>query len=458
MSQNRSRPKLVEVGKPISEHQSDNDDITMLQQEYKNRFTKEQRSTDSSLQSSLARRKTHFSSSSGYKLKTSMVIGSSFVESKKQSHSNDSYAPEQCLGGDYHGLEQDDETMGVSDAGLKEGRPPRDGVGSLQYEPSLSQIYNRDGQPMNSRKLTTSFEIGGNRIDDGYGDDDVNMDIHHDSHLSLANNESSFNTPLLHNLNQESQSSLFVNQAIAQMTSLNNPTRMEIDDSLPKSPLVVIDGANVAYAYSQVLNAKSSLSLAGSNSTIEPDVRGIKIAADYFLNAGCRIQIVIPMYWLRKKPRQGDNSSDNALMMTEQVEILEKLQAQNLLLCSPPTDDDDAYAITIARREDRRSVRRHSSNQTSLQINASTSTDVMSIHGAFILSNDLFRDAMKRDVSGNLQQWLHGLELNSIPARISYSFCDIGCMDLDFVANPRYVCHDLFSCRLPITYVSNIHV
>ena len=61
---------------------------------------------------------------------------------------------------------------------------------------------------------------------------------------------------------------------------------MEINDSLPKSPLVVIEGANVAYAYSQVLNAKSSLSLAGSNSTIEPDVRVIKFAADYFLNAG----------------------------------------------------------------------------------------------------------------------------------------------------------------------------
>ncbi len=193
------------------------------------------------------------------------------------------------------------------------------------------------------------------------------------------------------------------------------------------------------------MNDKSSLSLLSSKHSVEPDVRGIQIASTYFINAGCRVQIVIPTYWLRLKPQNGTNKSDNALMMTEQTEILQELHSQNLLLCSPPTDDDDAYAIAIARREDARSQMRMSSNadQSRLSSNLKTTTDVMAISGAFILSNDLYRDAMKRDISGDLGRWLRGYSATesrgNLPGRISYSFCDVGCMELDFVANPRSV-------------------
>ena len=222
---------------------------------------------------------------------------------------------------------------------------------------------------------------------------------------------------------------------------------MEIDDTLPKCPLVVIDGPNVAFAYAQTLHNNSSLSAATSTTTntrVEPDVKGIEIASTYFINAGCRVQIVIPTYWLRKKPKHGTNSSDNALMITEQLEILQRLQSQNLLLCSPPTDDDDAYAIAVARREDARSQKRRAPQfeQQTLSSNSNTSTscDVLSVCGAFILSNDLFRDAIRRDVSSDLSNWLRGKgsqRSESLSGRISYSFCDVGCMDLDFVANPR---------------------
>jgi len=224
---------------------------------------------------------------------------------------------------------------------------------------------------------------------------------------------------------------------------VSTSSRMDIDDSLPKSPLVVIDGPNVAHAYAKVLHNNSSLSFATmSSNNIEPDVRGIQIASSYFMNAGCRVQIVIPAYWLRRKPKNGNNNSENSLMMTEQVEILQGLQSQNLVLCSPPTDDDDAYAITIARREDVRSKSRHSAQFQNLNPNLSASRDVLSICGAFILSNDLFRDAIQRDISGDLHNWLRGKgcdKSESLSGRISFSFCDIGCKDLDFVANPRHL-------------------
>ncbi len=217
------------------------------------------------------------------------------------------------------------------------------------------------------------------------------------------------------------------------------PSRMEIDDTLAKSPLVVIDGPNVAHAYAKVLHANSSLSATLSDKYIEPDVRGLQIASAYFVNAGCRVQIVIPAYWLRRKPRNGNNNSENTLMITEQVEILRHLQSQNLILCTPPTDDDDAYAIAVARREDARSQNRYSPQLQSLKLDTFTSCNVLSICGAFILSNDLFRDAIQRD-GCDLQHWLRGKgpdKCESLPGRISYSFCDIGCMELDLIANPR---------------------
>mmetsp|Transcript_26095 Transcript_26095/g.30306 ORF Transcript_26095/g.30306 Transcript_26095/m.30306 type:complete len:302 (+) Transcript_26095:158-1063(+) len=225
-------------------------------------------------------------------------------------------------------------------------------------------------------------------------------------------------------------------------TSTTTTSRMEIEDILPKPPMIVIDGPNVAHAYGQALGDLRTTKLnSNSNSSYEPDAKGILIAASYFLNTGCRVQIVIPTYWLQRK---------------EQMEILEQLKYQNLLLCSPPTDDDDAYVIAVARREDVRSKARNSSHQQStLELHSNhtiaTSCDVMSVSGAFILSNDLFRDAMARDISGDLKHWLQGSgsggqksSSSSLRGRISYSFCDMGSIDkygdveLDFIANPRH--------------------
>jgi hypothetical protein len=105
-------------------------------------------------------------------------------------------------------------------------------------------------------------------------------------------------------------------------------------------------------------------------------------------------------------------------------------------------DDDDAYALTIAMRENSRARRRQ--------------------HGpAYVLSNDLFRDAQQRDAlqqrqywhvnsgttggSTSLKEWLmHGDDPSLGPGRISYSFADMGRMDdhgdrqLDIIPNPRH--------------------
>jgi hypothetical protein len=112
------------------------------------------------------------------------------------------------------------------------------------------------------------------------------------------------------------------------------------------------------------------------------------------------------------------------MMLTPQLEVLKDLKAQGLLLASPPTDDDDAYALTVARREDARAHLRGDG-------------------GGFVLSCDMFRDAVGRDSTGELKDWLlHGS--GNGPGRISFAFCDLGSRDdygdrqMDFVPNPRH--------------------
>jgi len=141
------------------------------------------------------------------------------------------------------------------------------------------------------------------------------------------------------------------------------------------APLIVMDGANLCYAYAKVLG--------GSN---QPNLHALQVAVEYF--QGLRLSIVLPAGWWHKPE-------------------LHNFAHASLLVPAPATDDDDAYAICIARR---------------------------SRHG-FVLSNDHFRDAQQRDVS--LIDWLHS-------HRISYAFGDTGAWNdhgesqLDLVPNPRH--------------------
>lgn len=208
-------------------------------------------------------------------------------------------------------------------------------------------------------------------------------------------------------------------------------------DQGTKMPLIVLDGANVAFAYATAVvsnndgsktntttNSSSSSSKGGK---IEPNVRGIQIAMDYFIQAGLRALVVLPAYWFHSK-----NSTNTITNRKETQTILKALKTKGLVVVSPPTDDDDAYALTIARREENRSFREPRNGEGP----------------GYVLSNDLFRDAQQRMLctgDHTLKEWLtNGRDVHTGPGRISYTFGNLQTMNdrgeyiLDFIPNPRH--------------------
>ena len=194
-----------------------------------------------------------------------------------------------------------------------------------------------------------------------------------------------------------------------------------------KPPVVVLDGANLAYAYDKAWQGNSSL--VASQKRPEPDARGIVVACQYFLTAGIRVLAIVPATMLHREPHQS---------------ILAPLEPKGILVPAPPRDDDDAYAITIARREDKKSMQRGAGE----------------VGPGYVMSNDQFRDACQREeeedaaaghaVSSppSLREWLTEGTVRDIghtgPGRISFTFCDTGSCDdhgdkiLDIVPNPRH--------------------
>jgi hypothetical protein len=237
-----------------------------------------------------------------------------------------------------------------------------------------------------------------------------------------------------------------------QATSMSRMEGVE-DHSVPP-PLVVIDGANVAHEY------------ASSAAVPQADARGLLVASEYFAGLGLRVKVVLPASWFRRKPSEGDPDRSNAAMHTEQTDAIDELKKRGLLVPIPPSDDDDAYALALARRQ---AVRVSSSSYKGFQQLGSTSSEAFPFHlgGAFVVSNDWFRDAQRRDPT--LGPWLERGQLvfdgsgggsssnnenaarmsssspsSFCPGRISYAFADLGTMDdrgeslLDFVPNPRH--------------------
>jgi hypothetical protein len=256
--------------------------------------------------------------------------------------------------------------------------------------------------------------------------------------------------------------------------------RMEVEDIIPLPPLIVLDGANVAYAYGK---AKSSANFTASDHsggntsayshqgssfgatgrTFQADAEGILIACTYFMTAGCRVQVVLPAPWLQtKSQRRYGNDDEPAPPLSKtspQLEILHGLREQGLLCAAPENDDDDSYSIMLARREDARAARRRGGGQTNSKSSNEEKkpTSILEQGGGFVLSNDQFRDARSRDrissAPSGLDEWLEGKKkgssrlkdrIHNIPGRISYSFGDVGSMDqygdpkYDLVPNPRH--------------------
>lgn len=167
-----------------------------------------------------------------------------------------------------------------------------------------------------------------------------------------------------------------------------------------KPPMCVLDGANIAYAYSKISQGDTSLQSSINTGKTEPDARGIVVACNYFVSAGIRVLAVVPSTWTHREPHQS---------------ILHELNQRGFLVPAPPRDDDDAYALTIARREDNRAQQRGDGP-------------------GYVISNDMFRDAIAREeAEGNTNQlrvWLNdGRTLpqgKTGPGRISFAFCDAG--------------------------------
>lgn len=215
-----------------------------------------------------------------------------------------------------------------------------------------------------------------------------------------------------------------------------------VEDHSIKGPLVVLDGANVAYAYAQAMHDLHLQHHDRGGSKLEPDVRGIQVACDYF-GSDVRVLVVLPQSYYRRKPGGGGGGGSGSSRAyhdagaprdAEQSRVLGALQRAGRLVAAPPADDDDAYALQIARRENARARQRRGTHSSA------------GGHGpAFVLSNDLFRDAQQRDTAGHLSQWLNrGIDADYGPGRISFAFCDMGRIDdhgdpeLDIIPNPRH--------------------
>jgi len=115
-------------------------------------------------------------------------------------------------------------------------------------------------------------------------------------------------------------------------------------------PLVVLDCANIGWCY-------------GVDSF---SAEGVNIALRYFQQLQLEVQGFLPASYLRAKPSQADSSRGNAMMLTEDIELLNELAGTALLTIVPSGDSDDAYILNYARD-----------------------------NNGFVISNDLFHDHLR---------------------------------------------------------------
>lgn len=250
------------------------------------------------------------------------------------------------------------------------------------------------------------------------------------------------------------------NHQTAQHVQINPPPPIFHDMPSPsKSPLVVIDGANIAYNYAESLDPSSSLQNINQSryNKRQPNPHGIRLAIEYFLSRQCRVQAVVPTSWYRLRPR--NKNEGDAKMVTDEVEELRSLREQGFLVACPPGDDDDAYAIALARREEDRQIDKATTathHEDDIMMDDDEDGDLIpaALLGGYVLSNDFFHDAVRREQSradhhqfysdvgsslsgrkNSLREWLN-------KNRISYSFANVGQtfhgqVEMEFLPNPR---------------------
>ena len=154
-----------------------------------------------------------------------------------------------------------------------------------------------------SYKLQTKLVVGEEMGEDSLHIDEIDMSMDEDEHGNnnmFASSHASHDNAMHKQQYNEQQSYDVYNNA----HNNNNFDESSPPDCPPiyqmpspsTSPLVVIDGANVAYNYSESLHP-----VLGSQRR-QPDPKGITLAIEYFLKNNCRVQAVVPISWYQLKP------------------------------------------------------------------------------------------------------------------------------------------------------------
>jgi len=409
------RPRLVHEGSPIID-EGDDDDLAPSSLWINERESHQNRQQQSL--GSLASRagsttiKTQQQHRKPYKLQTRLVIGG-------VTHEEDDAA-----------MEEDDHAHAAD-------------------HPSYAHV----GDPHNAIEHAEPFNTGHHHHGHSYS-----RDAHHQQH------HYTLGAPIEQNNLQTAQHIIQTNSSLPPPILHSMPP--------PKSPLVVIDGANIAYNYAESLDPSSSLQSNNHNNSRynkrQPNPQGIRLAIEYFLSRKCRVQAVVPTSWYRLRPR--NKNEGDAKMVTDEVDELRSLREQGFLVACPPGDDDDAYAIALARREEDRLSNK--ARTTTAAVVAHDDDTMMdddedgglipdSLLGGYVLSNDFFHDAVRREEQARKDhQQFYSAGVSSLNARkstlrewlnqnrISYSFANVGQIfqgqvEMEFLPNPR---HPLIDC------------
>lgn len=141
---------------------------------------------------------------------------------------------------------------------------------------------------------------------------------HHSHHISHSTS-SYFSTP---------NSSFFSEHASPRVTSLSVPP------SIPQhsGTVVVLDCANIGWAY-------------GIDRFC---IRGVQLALQMLSKYMLHVVAFLPASYHRRRPARGDRG--NALMETDEWEVLDSLVHQRVVTIVPAGDADDLYILTFARQ------------------------------------------------------------------------------------------------------------
>eukprot|EP01038_Epipyxis_sp_PR26KG_P004413 gene4413-6240_t len=183
-------------------------------------------------------------------------------------------------------------------------------------------------------------------------DNEVDQSLKNDLHIPPHTTEHCNNSSII-NYNQKSKYYDTENDAALEDFSMQSAFENMVTDVPIERPttMVVLDGANLGWNY-------------GVDSF---RVKGITLAISYFKRFKVDIKCFIPVSYIKSKPKASDPCKDNAMMQTDDWEILNSLLFQSILAPVPANENDDAYILAYGRN-----------------------------HNGFIISNDLFRDHIEK--------------------------------------------------------------